>query len=97
MTISGDEEPYFHEAPPHPGEVLKREFLEPLDMTQTELAETMGTSQAFANHVVHKKRRITPAKAVELENAFGVSAEFWLNLQQTYDLYQARKELREDT
>lgn len=75
-------------APTHPGEILAKDFLEPLEMTQTELAERLGVQYKRVNQIVNKRRRVTAETAVLLSRAFGTSPEFWLNLQQACDLYE---------
>ncbi len=78
-----------HGAPTHPGEMLMEEFLKPLKMTQTELAEKLGVSYPRINEVIHGKRGVTPDTALRLEKLFGMEAQFWLNLQLAWDLYHA--------
>jgi addiction module HigA family antidote len=85
--------------PTHPGEMLLEEFLKPLKMTQTELARKLGVSYPRVNELIHKKRGVTPDTALRLEQLFGMEAQFWLNLQLAWDLYQvihspAEKEIR---
>ncbi len=78
-------------SPTHPGEILLEEFLEPYGLTQKELAERIGVSYPRVNELVHGKRGVTPDTALRLARLFGTTPEFWLNLQQAYDLYQARQ------
>ena len=78
-----------HRAPTHPGEMLLEEFLKPLGLTQTELAERLGVSYPRVNELVHGKRNMTPDTALRLERLLGVEAQFWLNLQLAWDLYHA--------
>ena len=75
--------------PTHPGEMLLEEFLKPLELSQTELAERLGVSYPRVTELVHGKRDMTPDTALRLERLFGVEAQFWLNLQLAWDLYQA--------
>ena len=75
--------------PTHPGEMLLEEFLKPLGVTQTELAERMGVSYPRVNELIHGKRGVTPDTALRLERLLGMEAQFWLNLQQAWDLYHA--------
>jgi antitoxin HigA-1 len=75
--------------PTHPGEMLREEFLKPLGMSQTELAAKLGVSYPRINELIHGKRGITPDTALRLEQLFGMEAQFWLNLQMAWDLYQA--------
>ena len=74
--------------PTHPGEMLLEEFLEPLGMSQAELAAKLGVSYPRINELVHGKRGITPDTALRLEQLFGMEAQFWLNLQLAWDLYR---------
>jgi addiction module HigA family antidote len=73
--------------PTHPGEMLLEEFLKPLKITQSELAEKLGVSYPRVNELIHGKRGITPDTALRLEKLFGMEAQFWLNLQLAWDLY----------
>ncbi len=75
--------------PTHPGEMLREEFLKPMKLTQVELAERIGVSFPRVNEIIHGKRGITPDTALRLERLFGMEAQFWLNLQLAWDLYQA--------
>jgi addiction module HigA family antidote len=77
-------------APPtHPGEMLLEEFLKPLAITQTELADRLGVSYPRINEIVHGRRGIRPDTALRLERLLGMEAQFWLNLQLAWDLYHA--------
>lgn len=75
--------------PTHPGEMLREEFLKPMKLTQVDLAERIGVSFPRVNEIIHGKRGITPDTALRLERLFGMEAQFWLNLQLAWDLYQA--------
>jgi len=68
--------------------MLREEFLEPLNMTQRELADRIGVSYVRLNEIVNGRRGITSDTALRLERFFGVSAGFWLNLQQQWELWQ---------
>jgi len=74
--------------PTHPGEILKEEFLEPLNITQTKLAKDLNTSFRAINELVNQKRGITIEMALKLAKYFNTSAQLWLNLQNEYDLYR---------
>jgi addiction module HigA family antidote len=78
-----------HRAPTHPGEMLLEEFLKPLGITQSNLAQAIGVTFARVNEIVHGHRGITPDTALRLERFFGVSAQSWLNSQLRWDLYEA--------
>jgi addiction module HigA family antidote len=72
--------------PIHPGEVLREEFLEPLDVTQYRLAKSIDVPPRRINEIVLGKRGITADTALRLARFFGTSARFWMNLQAHYDL-----------
>lgn len=72
--------------PIHPGEVLLADFLEPFGITQYRLAILIGVPPRRINEIVHGKRSITADTALRLARVFGNSAQFWLNLQDRYDL-----------
>ena len=80
-------------APTHPGEILLEEFLKPLNLSQGELAQHLSGSwtQPKISGIINGKRRITEIIALDFADAFGTSAEFWLNLQNHYDLWHARE------
>jgi addiction module HigA family antidote len=78
--------------PTHPGEVLREEFLEPLGVPQTAMADKLGISVQRVNELVNGKRGVTPQTAWLLAGAFGTTPEFWMNLQNAYDLARARPE-----
>lgn len=79
-----------HRAPTHPGEMIREEFLVPLGMTQTELADRLGVAWTRVNQLINGKRGVTPDTALRLERLFDMPAEFWLTLQLRWDLYQAK-------
>jgi len=74
----------------HPGEILKEEFLEPLGITQLALAQHLGVSLQRVNEIIRGKRGITPETAWLLSEALGTSPQFWMNLQDSYDLTSKR-------
>ena len=88
-----------HREPTHPGEMLLEEFLNPMGITQRELAEKIHVPYQRVNEIVNKRRGITPSTALRLAKLFRVSEDFWMNLQLRWDLYRARlnesKELKE--
>ncbi|MCB2181981.1 MAG: HigA family addiction module antidote protein [Desulfobulbaceae bacterium] len=71
------------------GEMLVEEFLEPLNITQTQLAEAMGVSRRTANELCTNKRSITVDTALMLAKVFDNTADFWLNLQRRNDIWAA--------
>lgn len=72
--------------PLHPGEVLMKEFMLPLGLSQNKLGNELGVSPRRINEIVHGKRRITADTALRLGMYFGNSPSFWLGLQMDYDL-----------
>jgi antitoxin HigA-1 len=74
----------------HPGVVLLEEFLKPLEISQNKLAMDIHVPATRIGEIVHGRRAVTPETALRLARYFGNSAEFWLNLQQSYDLSKAR-------
>lgn len=77
-----------HREPTHPGEMLFEEFLQPLDLSQQALANAIHVSFQRVNEIVNRRRGVTPSTAVRLARFFGTSPDFWMNLQQRWDLYQ---------
>lgn len=75
-----------HRNPTHPGEMLLEEFLVPMGISQRELADAIQVPFQRINEIVNGRRGITPATALRLARFFGMSAEFWMNLQQKWDL-----------
>jgi addiction module HigA family antidote len=80
--------------PTPPGEVLDEEFLTPMGLTQTALAERMGVAVQQVNLIVRGRRNITASTALLLSRALDTSAEFWMNLQTNYDLAIERQRQR---
>jgi addiction module HigA family antidote len=77
--------------PAHPGEVLKEMYLEPLGLTITEAAHRLGVPRRRLSQTVNGRASIGPAMALRLAKAFeNTSPQFWLNMQNQYDLWQAR-------
>jgi addiction module HigA family antidote len=74
-----------------PGEILNEEFLIPLGISQYRLAKDIGISARRINEIVHGNRTVTPDTALRLGKYFGVSAQFWLNLQARHDLQMAER------
>ena len=77
----------------HPGEVLLKEFLEPMGISQNALARATSVPPRRINEIVLGKRGISADTAIRLARAFGVSERFWLGLQADYDLEEARHAL----
>jgi len=77
--------------PPHPGEVLRQLCLDPLNLTVTDAARSLGVSRKALSSILNGRAGISPEMAVRLSIAFNTSAESWLNQQLQYDLWQAEK------
>ena len=77
--------------PPHPGEVLRELCLEPLNLTVTDAARSLGVSRKALSSIHNGRAGISPEMAVRLSIAFDTSAESWLNQQLQYDLWHAEK------
>lgn len=80
-------------APIHPGEVLLKDFLEPLGLTQYRLAKSLTVPPRRVNEIVHGERAVSADTALRLARFFGTSERFWLNLQTSYDLEIERERL----
>ena len=79
-------------SPFHLGEILLEEFLMPLELSQRAFAEKIGWTPRKLNEIIRGKRSVTAASAIELSEVLDTTPEFWLNLQQMWDLNQAYKE-----
>lgn len=80
-----------HRQPVHPGEMLVEEFLNPMHITQRELADAIHVPYQRINELANGKRGITPSTALRLARFFGLSPDFWLNLQTRWALYKAQQ------
>ncbi len=77
--------------PTSPGEMLREEFLEPMGLTQQQLADGIGVSYQRVNELINNKRGITTSTALRLAKYFNTSPDFWLNLQRANDIYRVLK------
>jgi len=80
-----------HRTPTHPGEILLEEFLNPMGLTQRELAEAIHVPYQRVNEIINGRRGVTPTTGLRLSKFFGISPDFWLNLQLRWDLYFAQQ------
>jgi antitoxin HigA-1 len=78
--------------PPHPGEILREDVFEPLELAVSEAAEKLGISRVALSRVLNGKAGISPALALRLEAAGVSTARFWMTLQTNYALARARSE-----
>jgi len=80
----------------HPGEILREEFVLPMDLTANQLALELRVPVSRMYDIIHERRGITPDTAARLGRYFGTSAHFWMNLQNTYDLFKLEDNLAEE-
>lgn len=81
---------------PKIGDIIAKEFLEPLGITPYRLAKDLGVSTSSILDLVHGKRRISVEMALRLSKYFGTSSKFWLNMQNELDLREAKEKLKSD-
>jgi addiction module HigA family antidote len=77
--------------PIHPGTMLLEEFLNPMGLTQRDLADGIRVPYQRVNELVNGRRGVTPSTALRLSKYLGTSPDLWLNLQQRWDLYYAQR------
>lgn len=75
--------------PTHPGQMLLKEFLEPMNITQKEFAAHLGWTYARLNEIINARRGVSAESALAFADAFNMEAQFWLNLQREWDLWHA--------
>jgi addiction module HigA family antidote len=80
--------------PTTPGEILQEEFLNPLQITQKQLADHLRCDFKVINRIVNGKAQVTPKTAIKLGAAFNTSPDFWLNAQKAIDIYTASREIK---
>jgi addiction module HigA family antidote len=94
-TIIDGADPKFRRLPPlHPGEVLREEFLVPLGMSAHALAQALGVPRARIERLAREQAAVTADTAVRLSRYFGTTAEFWMNLQTSFDIRTATQDLK---
>ncbi len=81
--------------PTGPGEILREEFLAPLNLTQRQLADALGCDVKVVNRIVNGRTSVTAVMALKLGAAFRTTPEFWLNAQKAVDLYKAAHRITE--
>ena len=80
-----------HRTPTHPGEMLLEEFLNPIGLTQRDLADGILVPYQRVNEIINGRRGITPSTALRLAKFVDNTEDFWMNLQLRWDLYRARR------
>ena len=89
MTIRNDKQRIVQ--PPHPGEMLREDFLPDYDLSVSSFAKALGVSRQTVNELLRERRSVSPEMALRLSRLFGNSPEFWLNAQRSVDLWQAAR------
>jgi antitoxin HigA-1 len=79
--------------PTTPGEILREEYLIPLELTQKQLADHLNCDVKVINRIVNNRSSISSLMALRLASALDTTPEFWLNAQLTVDLYKSRKQI----
>ena len=82
--------------PTHPGQVIKATYLEPLGLTVTDAADALGVTRKTFSELINGHSGVSIHMALRLSRAFSTAPEYWLNLQQTYDLERAKQWTRLD-
>ncbi len=78
--------------PPHPGELIQRTYIDPFDeITGNKVADRLGVARSTFNRLLNGVSDVSPEMAVRLSSVLGGSAESWLTLQESYDLWKARQ------
>jgi len=77
--------------PTHPGQMLLKEFLEPMGITQKEFSDHLGWTYARLNEIINGHRGVSAESALAFSDALKIEPQFWLNLQQNWDLWYAMK------
>ena len=78
--------------PTHPGNILKEDYLVPLEISVTDMAVSLGVSRKTLSKILNERGAVTPDMALRLSRAFDTTPELWLNLQKNYDLWHAERE-----
>jgi addiction module HigA family antidote len=76
--------------PPHPGEILREDYLKPLGLSVSDAAKALGVARKTLSALLNQRAGISPAMALRLAKALDTSPELWTNLQAQFDLWQAR-------
>jgi addiction module HigA family antidote len=82
--------------PVHPGEILREDFMPDYGLTVSGLASALGVSRQSVNELLRERRAISPEMALRLGELFGNTADFWLNLQRSVDLYDAQAAIKDE-
>lgn len=77
--------------PPHPGEIIKEDCLDPLELNVTQAAKALGVTRQALSNLINGRAGVSPEMAIRLEKAFGGDAETWLRLQMNFEMWNARR------
>jgi addiction module HigA family antidote len=80
-----------HRSPTHPGEMLLEEFLTPMGLSNDEVADAIHVPTEQLNEIISEHQSVTPSIALRLAKFFGMSADFWMNVQLRWDLYHTQQ------
>jgi addiction module HigA family antidote len=94
MSIPNDRQ--LQRRPIHPGEILREDFMPDYDLSVSGLASALGVSRQSVNELLRERRAVSSEMALRLAKLFGNSPEFWLNLQRSVDLWDARVSIEDD-
>ena len=83
-------------APTHPGEMLREDFMPDYNLTTTGLSQKLGVSRQTVNELLLERRAVSPAMALRLSRLLGNTPEFWLNAQRAVDLWNAKRENKQE-
>ena len=83
-------------SPTHPGEMLREDFMPDYGLTTASLASALGVSRQTINELLRERRAITPVMALRLSRLFGISPEFWLNVQHARDLWESEQRFQKE-
>jgi len=82
--------------PPHPGELIKEAYIDELGLSERRLAKMLHVSASTLNRIVQGKSAVTPEMALRLSKAIGKTPQFWLSMQNAYDLWHAKRKINLD-
>ncbi|MEM7551057.1 MAG: HigA family addiction module antitoxin [Bacteroidota bacterium] len=77
--------------PVHPGEIIRYDYLIPLNLTVSEMAASLGITRPMLSSVINGRSSVSPEMAIRLSKAFDTTPDLWLGMQRSYDLYKAKK------
>ena len=79
--------------PPHPGEIIKEVYLDQLELTVTKAARALDVTRKTLSSIINGKSGISPAMAIRLSKAFNTTPQLWMNMQQSYDLWNTQNKI----